>query len=151
MKVKFITIGFLGALLTAALPAAAHHSFAMYDLSVSKTLTGKLTRFIVGANHSQLIFNLVGADGQELKGDDGKPVTWGVETLSAAQLATKDVTVQNFKIGTIMTVTLHPLRDGRNFGALRTMDGLLISCGMEVPKGGCDAKTGKVYIGGSGS
>ena len=70
MKVKLITIGFLGALLTAALPAAAHHSFAMYDLSVSKTLTGKLTRFIVGANHSQLIFNLVGADGQELKGDD---------------------------------------------------------------------------------
>ena len=147
MKVKSITVGLVGALLGMSLPAFAHHSFAMYDLSVSKTLTGKLTRFIVGANHSQLIFNLVGDDGKELVGDDGKPVTWGVETGSAAQIAEKGVTVGNFKLGTIMTVTLHPLRDGRNFGALRTQDGQLIGCGTSVPKGGCTAETGKVYIG----
>ena len=147
MKLKSIIVGSVGVLLTAALPAFAHHSFAMYDLSVSKTVTGKLTRFIVGANHSQLIFNLVGDDGKELVGDDGKPVTWGVETGSAAQLAERGVTVDNFKLGTIMTVTLHPLRDGRNFGALRNNDGLLVACGMEVPKNGCTAETGKVYIG----
>lgn len=147
MKVKSIAIGFVGALLAVALPASAHHSFAMYDLSVSKTLTGKLTRFIIGANHSQLIFNLVGEDGKELTGDDGKPVTWGVETTSATRLAEKGVTVENFKIGTVMTITLHPLRDGRNFGALRTNDGWLVSCGMEMPKNGCNEKTGKVYLG----
>ena len=40
-------------------PALSHHSFAMYDQTVEKTLTGKLTRFIPGSNHAQLIFDLV--------------------------------------------------------------------------------------------
>ena len=43
--------------------AAAHHSFAMYDQSQVKTVTGKLTRFIPGANHAQLIFELLESDG----------------------------------------------------------------------------------------
>ncbi len=151
MKIKSILLSLVGALAVTALPASAHHSFAMYDLSVSKTLTGKLTRFIVGANHSQLIFNLVDANGKEEMGADGKPVTWGVETGSASQMAEKGVTVKSFKLGTVMTVTLHPLRDGRNFGALRNTDGLLVACGMAVPQGGCTADTGKVYVDGSGS
>ena len=33
-------------------PALAHHSFAMYDQTKTKTLTGKLTRFVLGANHA---------------------------------------------------------------------------------------------------
>jgi len=36
------------------------------------------------------------------------------------------------------------LRDGRNFGA---MAGLLIKCGMTMPKGGCNKDTGKVLTG----
>ena len=43
--------------------AAAHHSFAMYDQAQVKTLTGKLTRYIPGANHAQMIFELLEADG----------------------------------------------------------------------------------------
>ena len=35
---------------------AAHHSFAMYDQTIKKTMTGKLVRFILGASHSQFIF-----------------------------------------------------------------------------------------------
>ena len=49
-------------------PAAiAHHSFAMYDMQKSQSMTGKLTRFIPGGNHAQLVF--------EVLGDDGKPMT----------------------------------------------------------------------------
>jgi len=40
----------------------AHHSFAMYDQEKQVTLTGKLTRFIPGANHAQLIFEVIGPD-----------------------------------------------------------------------------------------
>ena len=46
-----------------AQPAFCHHSFAMYDQTIDKTLTGKLIRFIPDANHAQLIFQLLDPDG----------------------------------------------------------------------------------------
>jgi hypothetical protein len=49
-------------------------------------------------------------------------------------------------VGTIITVDLHPQRDGRSFGALA---GLLVHCGNAVPKGGCTKATGKVFLTGS--
>jgi hypothetical protein len=75
--------------------------------------------------------------------EKGKPVTWSVETAAAAQLARRDITVETFKPGTIFTITFSPLRDGRNGGAQR--EGGLIMCGMKMPQGGCNEKTGKPY------
>ncbi|MBI4484647.1 MAG: hypothetical protein HY655_01430 [Acidobacteria bacterium] len=139
--------GLVGILFVGALgrPVAAHHSFAMYDTTTTKTLTGKLIRFVPGPNHAQLIFELLGGDGKPVLGGDGKPVVWGVETGPAFSLARQGVTVKSFPIGTILTVTLNPLRDGRNFGALRG-DGMLIGCGTAWPDGGCDARTGTVFV-----
>ena len=127
-----------------ALPAAAHHSFAMYDRTQSQTLTGKLTRFIPGANHAQLIFELVDDEGEVVVGDDGRPLTWGVEMAPAAQIADQGITVASFPAGTIVTVTLNPLRDGRPFGALA---GPVIRCGTTLPAGGCTASTGESFGG----
>ena len=62
---------------------------------------------------------------------------------SAASLARQGITTQTFPEGTIFTVAIHPLRDGRTFG---TIAGLLISCGTAMPKGGCTKETGKVLI-----
>ena len=122
-----------------AATALAHHSFAMYDMAASKTMTGKLTRFIPGSNHAQLVFEVLGEDGKVVM-QNGKPLVWGVETGSAAAMARNGVTVESFPPGTIMTVTLHPLRDGRPFGAI---GGPIINCGMTLPAGGCNEKTGK--------
>lgn len=133
----------LAGLLT-AVPAASHHSFAMYDRTRSLTLTGKLTRFIPGANHAQLIFELIDDNGSPVIGDDGNPATWGVETGPAAQIADQGITVRSFPVGTILTVTLNPLRDGRPFGALA---GPVIKCGMALPDGGCTADTGESFGG----
>ena len=127
-------------------PVLAHHSFAMYDQTQTRTLTGKLTRYIPGSNHAQLIFNLLGPDGKEMIGKDGKPVRWGVESGSAAALARQGVSPKTFPEGTIFTVTLYPLRDGRNFGA---MAGLLVKCGSTMPAGGCTKATGQVLISGT--
>jgi hypothetical protein len=77
----------------------------------------------------------------------GKPVQWGVETGSAAALARQGVAPKTFPEGTIFTVTLYPLRDGRTFGA---MAGLLIKCGNAMPAGGCTKATGEVLISGDG-
>ena len=121
--------------------AYAHHSFAMYDQAQTRTYTGKLTRYIPGSNHAQLIFELVGADGKPLPGKDGKPSIWGVETASAVAMARVGVSPKSFPTGTIFSVTLYPLRDGRPFGA---MAGMLIRCGMTMPVGGCTKETGEV-------
>lgn len=123
--------------------AEAHHSFAMYDRTKSETLTGRLTRFIPGANHAQMIFELVGPDGEAVLGEDGQPVVWGFETARAAAIAQRGVTVRSFPVGTIITVTVNPLRDGRTFGVL---SGGIIRCGMELPDGGCNEQTGELFM-----
>jgi hypothetical protein len=122
-------------------PAIAHHSFAMYDMQKSQSMSGKLTRFIPGGNHAQLVFEVLGDDGTPLK-KDGKVVVWGVETGSAANIARNGITVESFPVGTIIGVTLHPLRDGRPFGAV---GGPIIHCGTTMPAGGCTEKTGKAF------
>ena len=121
--------------------AIAHHSFAMYDMTKSQSMTGKLTRFIPGGNHAQLVFDVLGDDGKPMT-KDGKVVVWGVETGSAASIARTGITVDSFPVGTIIGVTLHPLRDGRPFGAV---GGPIVHCGMTMPAGGCNEKTGKAF------
>jgi len=127
----------------ASVPALAHHSFAMYDTAIQKTMTGKLVRFVIGANHSQFIMETLNPDGSAILDDKGKPVTWTIETTAAAQLVRQDITVETFKYGTIFTITFSPLRDGRNGGAQQGVS--LIMCGMKMPAGGCNEKTGKKY------
>ena len=140
-RAALVGVMFLGVMAT---PAFSHHSFAMYDQTITKTMTGRLTRYIPGANHAQLIFEVLGSDGKPVM-QNGKPVQWGVETGSAAALARQGVAPKTFPDGTIFTVTLYPLRDGRPFGA---MAGLLIKCGATMPAGGCTKATGQVLISG---
>ena len=140
-----LTAAWLTGVLAIAAPVLAHHSFAMYDTNQTKSFTGKLTRYIPGANHAQLLFELIDADGKPIM-QNGKPAQWGVETGSAAALSRQGITVESFPVGTIITVDLHPLRDGRSFGALA---GVLIKCGNAMPKGGCTKATGEVFLTGS--
>lgn len=126
-----------------AVPAFAHHSFAMYDQTTTKTLSGKLTRYVPGANHAQLLFVVVDNEGNPVM-KDGKPLQYGVETGSAIAMARNNVTVKTMTEGTFITVRFYPLRDGRNFGALA---GMLVSCGKAMPKGGCTAESGQRLIG----
>lgn len=133
--------------LLVALPAHAHHSFAMYDTHMTRSFTGRVMQLIPGANHAQLIFQVIGEDGEPVLTADGEPVLWGVETGPAAQIARRGVTLQSFPVGTVINVNLNPLRDGRNFGALAREGGRLINCGVQVPKNGCNEETGTVFLG----
>ena len=124
-------------------PASAHHSFARYDQAHTKTLTGKLKRYVAGASHAQFIFEVLDADGKPVIGKDGKRVEWVAETGPAASVARRGVSKATFPEGTIITVKLYPLRDGRPFGALAAE---LINCGRSMPSGGCTRETGEVLI-----
>jgi hypothetical protein len=115
----------------------------MYDQTVTKTLSGKLTRYVPGANHAQLLFIVVDNDGNSVM-KNGKPMQFGVETGSAIAMARNNVTVKTMAEGTFITVRFYPLRDGRDFGALA---GMLVSCGKTMPKGGCTMETGQRLIG----
>lgn len=123
--------------------AHAHHSFAMYDRAVTHTFTGKLIRFIPGANHAQLIFELLGQDGAPQLDENGKALACGIETGPSAAIARQGVTVADFPVGTVITVTLNPLRDGKPFGV---QAGPVIHCGNSLPMGGCSAETGRVFM-----
>ncbi|MDA9909859.1 DUF6152 family protein [Gammaproteobacteria bacterium] len=125
-------------------PAYSHHSFAMYDTVAEKTVTGKLIRFIPGANHAQILFTLIDEQGEQVYDDKGEEVVWGVELGPAARISQQGVTVKSFPVGTILTATLHPLRDGRPFGAMAEAG--IIKCGSELPANGCNAETGESFL-----
>ncbi|MES2604872.1 MAG: DUF6152 family protein, partial [Pseudomonadota bacterium] len=73
-----------------ALPARAHHSFAMYDSSQTLVFTGIITRVDPNPNHLQVFFApLNEARDQVLKDDKGEPIVWSVEMDGAAQEARK--------------------------------------------------------------
>jgi hypothetical protein len=117
----------------------------MYDQSNRLTMTGKITRYLPAPNHAQFIFELLNPDGSAVLDESGDPVLWGAETGPATRIARQGVTPDNFPNGTIITVQLNPLRDGRTFGAMP--NGVpLINCGMVMPAGGCTADTGTVYL-----
>jgi hypothetical protein len=143
-----LSIGTVFAAVAATWPTigVAHHSFAMYDQTEVRTLTGKLTRFIPGANHAQMIFELLEADGSPVVDDAGKPVLWGVETGPAARIVQRGVTPDTFSAGTIVTVTLYPLRNGKPFGAMPNGTPI-VHCGTTMPQGGCTAATGRTFLG----
>jgi hypothetical protein len=93
--------------------AAAHHSFAMYDVGKTYVMTGIVTRVDPNPNHLQIFFApLNDARDQVLKDDAGEPIVWAVEMDGAAISARDGISVNGFPRGTIISVGLHPLRNG---------------------------------------
>ena len=119
----------------------AHHSFAMYDQTTTKTASGTLVRLIPGGSHSQIVFDLIDAEGKPVLGSDGKPQKWQVEIGSATNIARQGVTVKTLPPGTVITVSYFAQRNGANQGAIA---GPLVLCGTTMPAGGCTPQTGTV-------
>jgi hypothetical protein len=132
-----------------ATPAFSHHSFAMYDQTKTVTLTGVAYQFIAQANHAEIHFYRVGPDGKLIKGKDGKYEDWGVEMAGAAAVAQQGITSDSFKVGTIFSVKMNPLRDGSNFGS---RVGAIAKCPWKTPPEPgktCDTVKGSELLGGT--
>ena len=92
----------------AATPAAAHHSFAMFDANKTLTLKGTVTQFSWTNPH---VYLFVDVDG----------TTWGVELTSPGNLAKVGWNRNVVKPGDKVEVEVNPLRDGKHGGGFRQM------------------------------
>lgn len=112
--------------------AQAHHSFAMYDLNKTYVITGVVMRVDPNPNHLQLFFvPLNEARDQVIRDNKGQPVVWTIEMDAAPAAAHDGITVNNFPRGTIISVGLHPLRNGLPAGG-RGKNGVF-KCPADTP------------------
>jgi hypothetical protein len=90
--------------------ALAHHSFAAYDQKVMKTVSGTLKEFDWNAPHSGVTVTYVDAQGQvqEVSVTTGAPST----------IASQGFRPKDFRVGTKVTLSWHPNRNGLPGGEL---------------------------------
>ena len=86
----------------------AHHSFAPYDLTAEKTITGTVNRFEWTNPHSWIWVDVPNGKG----GVD----TWGVEGMSPNYLARRGWTKSTLKFGDKITIAIRPMKSGQNAG-----------------------------------
>jgi hypothetical protein len=101
---KAVCLAICAALMLAA-PAAGHHSGTMFDDEKTVTLEGVVREFQYTNPHSWLLVDVTGAD--------GKVTTWGFEAEGPTTLMTMQVRRSDFAPGTKLTITGHPMKDGR--------------------------------------
>jgi hypothetical protein len=99
-------IGFLTA--AAGVTVSAHHSFAPFDLSMEKTITGTVSRFEWTNPHSWIWV--------DVPNEKGGVDSWAVEGMSPNYLARRGWSKSTLKPGEKVTISVRPLRNGQNGG-----------------------------------
>jgi hypothetical protein len=106
MRPSFLKVLLCAVILAAAaMPLVAHHSGAMFDERKSITLTGTVKEFQYTNPHSWLLV--------DVKDGSGKVTTWGFEAEGPSTLRRAGIRPSDFLAGTPVTITGHPMRDGR--------------------------------------
>jgi hypothetical protein len=108
----------LCAALAAGAPLAAHHSHAMFDMTVEASVTGTVTTFSYRNPHVYLYL--------DVKGDDGGVVKWAVEMSNIENMRSRGIVPSTFRVGDTVTVRLNPLKNGRpggNYTSVTAADG----------------------------
>jgi hypothetical protein len=96
--------------IAAAGPAAAHHSFAMFDRAREIEVKGTVYEFQYSSPHVWLWI---------MSKDPGGAITkWGFEGEAPSVLIRKGVKPNTIKPGDLVTVRTNPMKDGRTAGFL---------------------------------
>ena len=109
-KMMLALAGVAAVSLTAAAPASAHHSFAMFDNQKNVTLEGTVKEFQWTNPHSWI--QLV------VKDASGKDVEYSIEGGSPNGLSRSGWKRTSLKPGDKAVAVIHPLKDGTNGGSL---------------------------------
>jgi len=86
-------------------PAFGHHSGSMFEPTKTVTLTGVVKEFQYTNPHSWLIVYV--------PNKDGTGTLWGFEAEGPSTLMRAGIRKSDFSPGTKLTITGHPMRDGR--------------------------------------
>ena len=95
----------LGGLALVSAPSFAHHSAVMFDDVKEITVSGTVKEFQYTNPHSWLLV--------DVKNEDGSVTTWGFEAEGPSTLMRAGIRKSDFAPGTAITITGHPMRDGR--------------------------------------
>jgi hypothetical protein len=89
-------------------PAAAHHSHAMFDGSVETEITGTLTAVRFANPHVYLRIEATHRDGQPLT----PPQTWAIEMSTTGNMTDRGITPDILPQGAAISVKVNPLFSG---------------------------------------
>jgi len=95
----------LGGLALVSAESFAHHSAVMFDDVKEVTVSGTVKEFQYTNPHSWLLV--------DVKNEDGSVTTWGFEAEGPSTLMRAGIRKSDFAPGTAITITGHPMRDGR--------------------------------------
>lgn len=95
-------------LLVASGAAYAHHSFSMFDMKTTKSITGTVKQFEWTNPHTWLWIMV--------PNEKGELEQWGIEGMSPNFLGRRGWSKNTMKPGDKVTVEIHPLRNGEHGG-----------------------------------
>jgi hypothetical protein len=130
MKSAHLLRSSLMALAIAAIGAAAtaHHSFAAFDMTQEKTISGVVQKVDWTNPHIWIYI--------EVAGQNGATETYAFEGMSPNFLNRRGWTRQSVQPGMKLTVTFRPMRDGKSGGMF--VNGTLAN-GTRLSMGGADS------------
>jgi hypothetical protein len=108
MKVRALAVAGMATLAAYAIPAVAHHSFAMFDAAKTVILEGSVKEFQWTNPHAWIVMNVANQQGQAEQ--------WAIELNGPSGLARDGWKPKTLTPGMNVSVTIHPLRDGTNGG-----------------------------------
>jgi hypothetical protein len=125
MKIRALAVAGIATLAVYVIPAAAHHSFAMFDASKTVTLEGSVKEFQWTNPHAWIMLNVANQQGQAEQ--------WAIELNGPSGLARDGWKPKTLTPGMNVAVTIHPLRDGSNGGQFLTVK---LPDGSQMGRGG---------------
>jgi hypothetical protein len=99
-----------------ASPAFSHHSHAMFDHAKFETITGTVIDFAYVNPHGSLD---VAVEAQ--KNGRAEMVKYWFEMSNLSNMVQRGIRKTSFKPGDKVTITYHPLKDGRHGGSYTTI------------------------------
>jgi len=114
---KRLMAAIAAAVVLAVMPAAAHHSHAMFDGSKVTELTGTITAVRYSNPHVYLQVRVTERDGAPVN----PPQVWAVEMSTVQNMSQRGLTVTTMPFGAAVTVKVNPLFSGQPSGNYTNM------------------------------
>ena len=107
--------GFLAAGLSFGVsgPVLSHHSHAMFDHNQEIAIIGTVTDFSFRNPHVFLYI--------DVEEENGETVKYWIEMSNLPNMIRRGIGVNTFKPGDVVTVNMHPIKDGRPGGSYTTI------------------------------